>query len=415
MTIDRSFPELTSCSGVLTVEMDDTADRPPPPLDRDHAQHLATAMAADLSRILGGIEHLGMVVPGALYDQTEILRPALPLFKALDAIFKGSLGEAGHTPGLIALGCASGRFPIAAIDPIRAPGSGPLLLVPFTLVGHQPAVTQLAGAMENHLLQNGEASVATRRSIQDNFGITPRNLSYATVADLFALLKVQLDDNGFGPLWTLLEHALFSHPGPRQSVLETGNRFVVEQGRVHTPFYTFDAWASFGPGREQDGGALGEGYAAWTRAQRQYTAALEAYGLETITVAGAADLERNDPQEALAALIEAETLSGAYLLEAVSRSEGGPERRLEITHQQAGDLGTFAYTLLALDGAGMPLTLEHYYPLTLAGLEILIQDLKTRSEGLERQVLHPDGPVWSVGQRRLQAAKSRQSAPDRRH
>lgn len=420
MTAYRSFPELASCSGVLTVELNDLAGRPPPPLDRDGARRLATAMAADLSRILGGIEHLGMVAPAALYDQTELLRPGLPLLQALEDIFKGTLREADYTPQLLALGSDSGRFPIAAIDPARAPGSGPLLLLPFTLVGYRAAVTELAGVMENRLLQDGEVSAATRRLVQEGFGIAPRNLSYATVADLFALLKVQLDSNGFGPLWELLEHALFSRPGPRQAVLETGNRFVVDQGRVYTPFYTFDAWAGFGPGRDLEGAELGAGYAAWTRAQRQYGAALAAYGLTLRQVAGAPGLDRDQPGDALAALLGAPALDGDYLVETASRTgwntdARGTERRLEITHQQAGELGTLAYTVLALDAAGSPLALEHYYPLTPSGLETLIRDLKARSEGLERQVLHPDGAVWSAGQRRLLPAGAGLPPADRRH
>ncbi|MCB1779834.1 MAG: hypothetical protein KDJ34_07030, partial [Candidatus Competibacteraceae bacterium] len=93
--------ELSHYAGLLAIELDpqraDFTGIPPEPLSVAAASALAGHLAKDLSRILDGIEHLGLVLPGALYDQTEILQPGFPLIRALADIYRGSL-RGGFTP-----------------------------------------------------------------------------------------------------------------------------------------------------------------------------------------------------------------------------------------------------------------------------------------------------------------------------
>jgi hypothetical protein len=417
-TVRSTFPELSSCSGVLTIELNPAAGTPPAPLSREAAAHVAGYIAEDLSHILGGIDHLSMVVPGALYDQTELLRPAFPLFSALEDIFRGTLRDADYTPQLIALGTDGERFPVAALNPIRRPGSGPLLLLPFIFAGYQQDISALSNTMENRLLQNGDVSSATRQAVQQAFTVQAVNMSYATPGDLCALLEVQLENNGFAPLWQLLEHALFQRPGIRWVILASGNSYLLSDGEVYAPFYTFDDWAQFGPGRDVDAAQLGTGYSTWVRAHRQYTLTLEAYGLPLHLVMGSPALEQADDEAALAAVLAATRLDGDLLVETVISADcGSPEQRLIITNQYQAELGTLAYTVLALDQNGTLVSLENYYPLRLQGLETSINRLIQRSEGtgIERQVLHPQTLVYSASERCLSAAADSKAYPPSRH
>lgn len=414
---DTAAPALRHYAGLLAIELDpqrsDPAGVPPEPLTVAAATALAGHLAKDLDRILNGITHLGLILPGALYDQTEILRPGLPLIEALVALYNGSSRSQGtaFTPQLIALGADRGFFPLAAINPLRRPGSGPLLLLPFCFVGPSDDIARLARIMEDTLLQNGATSPATDEAVRQAFDLTALNLSFATVSDLCALLRVQLESNEFLPLWELLEHAWFERPGTRSVELEAGNRFLAAEDHVHTPFYTFNDWAQFGPGRALPGAELGGGYLRWARAQRQYVLALEAYGLHVRRVLASPHLETTlatvDDAAALAAFRDIPCLSGDYLVERIFHNDSEqPEQQMRITHQADPELGTLAYTVATLDADGQLARLEHHYPLRPQGLPVIADQLVQRcaEQGTERQILHPGRLLYSESGRSLRAA-----------
>jgi hypothetical protein len=402
--------ELHSCSSLLAIELDlSKAPLPPLPLllSREAAAEMARHIAEDLDAITDGIYHVGMVVPGALYDQTELLRPGFPLLKALEDIFFGTVRHGQFVPQLIALGTDESEFPIAAISPKRLPDSGPLLLLPVTFLGHEDDIAILSDALEDDLLQRGEVSAATQDCVSETFGIQALNMSYATVGDLCALLQVQMENGGFADLWALLAQALFRNSDTKQVVLENGNRFLLEGNRLYVPFYTFDSWAQFGPGRDRDASELAAGYGEWVLAHRQYTLTLQAYGLELRLLMGAPNLEQKDEQHALAAVQGAQPLEGDFLVEVViPNRDDTPIQRLLVTHQVDRDVGAIADTVQGLDGDGRMLSLEHYYPLHLEGMDAIAEQLIQRSEkiGVERQVIRPEHLVYSATRRGLEAA-----------
>ena len=419
--------EFSHYAGLLALELDpqraDFSGVPPEPLSVKDATALAGHLAKDLDRILGGIDHLGLILPGALYDQTEILQPGFPLIGALADLYRGSLRD-GFIPQLIALGTDGAHFPVAAIDPRCQPGSGPLLLLPFCFVGAREDIARLARTMEDTLLQNGEVSQATREAVQQVFGLAALNLSFATLGDLCALLRVQLEGNELLPLWELLEQAWFERPGVRSATLDGGNRFLVAGDHAHTLFYTFDDWAQFGPGRGLPAAQLGDGYRCWAQLQRQYAMALEAYGLHVRWVLANPQLEETlmavEGEAAKAALREIPCLSGDYLVEALFQNDSeNPERSMTITNHADPQLGTLAYTVMSLDAGGQLLRLEHHYPLRPQGLNAIIDRLIQRcaEQGIERQVLHPGRLLYSENGRSLRAATIADlpAPPERKH
>ncbi len=414
-TIDTIDSKLLHYAGLLAIELDpqrtDPTGAPPEPLTVAAATALAGHLAKDIDLILGGIAHLGLILPGALYDQTEILQPGLPMMSALADLYRGSNRGKPFTPRLIALGTDHGGFPVAAINPLRRPGSGPLLLLPFCFVGADDEIAALARVMEDTLLQNGSVSAATSEAVQRAFGLAALNLSFATVSDLCALLRVQLESNGFLPLWELLEHAWFERSGTRRAMLDTGNCFLVAEDHAHTPFYTFDDWAQFGPGQEIPANELGKSYLDWVRAQRQYALGLEAYGLHVRRVLANPGLEQilsgADDAALLAAFREIPCLSGDYLVERIFHNDHEqPEQQMLITHQADAELGTLAYTVTTFNTNGQLLRLEHHYPLQPQGVSVIARQLTQRcaEQGAARQVFHPGQILYSESGRSLRAA-----------
>ena len=54
-------------------------------LGNSDAEQLVAHLAADLKSLFADISSCSLIAPGALYDQTQILRPGYPVFRALEA------------------------------------------------------------------------------------------------------------------------------------------------------------------------------------------------------------------------------------------------------------------------------------------------------------------------------------------
>jgi len=370
---------LSATPVVLTVEIaiQNVLDgkRPPAPLTRQQADELLDAVAADLAAILGGgLDAYGLVLPGALYDLTELIRPGLPMVEALLEIYRGSLPPGEFFPQLMAIGDSAERFPVPSIAPARRPGSGPLLVLPLLFVGERGGIEKLQVRLETMLLEKGRAGTHTEAAIRHHFGLEPENLAYATFNDLCALLKIQLGHAGLEGLWNVLENALYRPDQTEHVDLPEGNRFVVRGGMVYTPFFTVDQWLG-------QGGSV-DGYVAWTKRQRVYEAGLAAHGLTVRRLDPKAPLdehcggkwERIGEQYALPETVVLEPgqrpddLSGASVV--------------WLTEQSLPELGPVAYTVLVQAGDGRVLYLGNEYPLSASGIRTIRDYWGTRAKEL---------------------------------
>ena len=387
--------ELASFTVVLAVEVDGSA-RPggqtSTALGRQAAMLLAEAMGADLSRLEPAVADCALVLAGALYDQIEVLRPGFPLLEALETIHRAGLRETpGFVPGIIALGVEAGRrFPVAALNPGGDHWRGPLLLTPAVLVGPVATVDSVVASLEPRLLHEGRAGPPLREALAQHFGIRPVHVSYATLADLCALLNVQLENAGLLPLWELLQHAFVEHPGSARIELPEGNRFQLQDKVVTSPFLSLARWALDHPEPVPERTA---GYLRWTQLQRQYATALDAYGL------------------AVQQGVEHDQAAGAtagWLREtARDRSDTvhGPAA-LVVTEHSHPALGIVAYSADLRDEAGGLLRRDHYYPLRADALEPLLGHLEALAAAarVPMRTLRPGGVTVSAGDDDLTAA-----------
>lgn len=399
---------LSATPAVLTIEMDSrlimSGQRPPEPLSRDAAEVLAAAIAADLRRILGDVvRDAGLILPAALYDLTELLQPGLPRVEALLDVYRSSLRGGPFEAHLLALGSAGGRFPIAELMPARAPGSGPLLAVPFALVAPGPALDAVRERLESDLLEKGRASLDTDRVVRGQFGIEPVNLTYATFHDLGALLRVQLAHAGFEPLWQIVETALYRPDEPLQVTLPSGNRFLALFGRVWTPALGFDAWVDrHHPDAEAQ--AAIDGYAAWQKAQRQYMAGLGAHGLEVIPAEPRPGVYAADVESALSVAQQASLPDPLRFTVTVSgTADVTSASAVVLTEQAAADIGPFAYTVLVQGAGGELAFLGHEYPLAPGALAAIREEWEGRARqlGASFQIERPAQAVVSGRPARL--------------
>lgn len=267
--------DLLHCYGALALE----CASPPrqPTLAREAATELADHIANDLARLLPGVERLDLSIAAAAFDPAELLRPGWPLHATLSELTQ----RAPKTSESRVLGFAAfeGAMP-PGLQPDPQLQDGPLRLIPFTLQGDADAVLAVGRAMEETLLETGMANAATSLFAQIAFGATLEHARYLSLHDLCAMTAMQYQHAGIGPLWPLVEAALFSPESecwldaPPEPLACYGN------GKVRIAQWRFDGWseAGFAPA----GAApekLSRAFDFFQARQRQIAALLGAHGI----------------------------------------------------------------------------------------------------------------------------------------
>ena len=327
----------------------------PAVLDSRDAEQLLSHVAADLTSLLPEISGCSLITAGALFDQTQLMRPAFPAFRALEDVAISDRADR-FKARLVSIGATDGAMPVSSLQPLGDIPLGMLQLLPVVIHGPADRVEELGQAMEYRFLEEGQLSAHSAAWMQTAFNIEIAHARLMTLTDLNAMLRLQLDHFGFLPLWELLDAALNDAPERLNVSGSGGQQFEWRDGVVQTRFETFDFWASQGGGRELPAARLqlATGYAEWTRELRQYITTLSAHGL---------DFSFHLPDSA-------QPLEGTWFREA-SRQPAG-ELAAAITEHSMDDLGTIAIT--AVTGGEV----DNYYPLVPQGLNDVHRHLRGR-------------------------------------
>lgn len=331
-------------------------------LDQGDAEQLLAHLTADIGNVLGGIRKCHLVASGALFDQCQVLRPALPVFEALSGLLGDSAAEA-LTPGQTALGARDGAMPLEDLSP--DPGIPPavLLLLPMVIAGPEGLIRELAEEMEHRFLGEGQVSAHTASWMEAAFGIGISHARFMTLTDLNAMFRLQLEHFGYLPLWDLTDAAVFERNDPLLLEAPNGMRMRWCGTEAHIEFQTFNYWAHQGSGKDVSADGLGEAYAEWSRELRRYTSTLAAHRVPLRF-----DLPDNCQGE----------VSENYLCEDAEPLTAN-QPMASITEHSRDDLGIIAITV---QSGGR---LKHFYPLTPGGLNEIhdhIQNLELRGEGM---------------------------------
>jgi hypothetical protein len=343
-------------------------------LDQGGTGQVLAHLAADLASLFPGAASFPLAMPGALFDQTQLLRPGFPVYRRLENQL-----QANPETDRLGLGADHGKMPWPELEPETAIPLGTLLLLPLVIGGPGDAVREIATQMEHRFLESGQVSAHTAQGLEAHFGVSVNHARFMTVTDLHAMLRLQLEHFGFLPLWELLYAALDEEPGPRQVTGGGGQRFEWRDGAVHCQFETFDHWANDGTGREHPaaGQLLARNYADWVREYRQYLTTLQAHGVPVVQrLAGA----------------PGRVLGDSFLVEESRLTPG--KNAAQVTEHSLGELGTVAVTVIR---AGRQL---NYYPLLPAGLNELHAHIRESGQ-LSGAVSFPGCISYGERERRL--------------
>lgn len=349
-------------------------------LDKVAAEQVLAHLAVDLTALLPAISRCSLSMAGALFDQTQILRPKFPIFKALKDLQQSSNPGSDFQPRKLSIGADVGQMPLKELQPIENIPLGLLQILPLLVSGPADLIDELSGEMEHLFLDRGQISAHSAKGLESHFQVSVNHARFMTMVDLNAMLRMQLDHLGFLPLWELLDAAI-NMPG---QVLQTGNpdgpNFKWQDGVVHSVFETFDWWAQHGGGAEKpaDKQQLQSAYADWTRQYRQYLILLAAHDISVNQYLPGLD----DTPIADTFLVEESTVKPS-------------ESAAAVTEHSAHDLGIVALTVV------QGVRQMNFYPLQASGLNDLHQYIQ--QQGYSGDTAYPGGVCYDENLRQLVA------------
>ena len=349
-------------------------------LERVAAEQVLAHIAADLTAMFPAVSRCSLSMAGALFDQTQVLRPHLPVYSALETLQQSSNPGTDFQARLLSIGSNEGQMPLQELQPFEDIPLGLLQILPLLISGPAKYVEGLIDEMEHRFLEQGQVSAHSAKALESQFQVSINHARFMTITDLNALLRLQLEHYGFLSLWELLDAAM----APSMNALEVntpeGLTFKWQDATVHSSFESFDWWAKYGGGAEKpaDEQQLQSAYANWTREYRRYLTMLTAHGVRV--------------SQHLPGLEDAE-LTTTFLLEESTRP---PEpSAAPVTAHSVDDLGIIAVTVVS-GGRQM-----NFYPLQASGLNDLHQFI--RDQGYSGDIAYPAQLCYDESSRQLVA------------
>lgn len=362
-------------------------------LDRSEAAQVIAHLATDLTGMFPAIKHCSLTMTGALFDQTQMLSPAMLVYKAMETLQQSSNPGSDFEPRLLSIGARDGRMPLDELQPFENIPLGLLQILPLLVSGPADHLSndaagnpcnnmdELAEEMEHRFLEQGQLSAHSAKGLESQFRVAINHARFMTITDLNALLRLQLEHYGFLPLWELLDTAIHASETTLEISTAEGLRFKWQDGAVHSFFESFDWWAQYGGGTETaaTGQQLQTAYADWAREYRRYLTMLTAHGVRVSQhLAGLEDAELTDTF-----LIEESTMQ--------PQQDAAP-----LTEHSAEDLGTVALTVVSGDRQ------MNFYPLQASGLNDIHQYI--REQGFNGDTAFPGKITYHEDMRQLIAA-----------
>ena len=352
--------------------------RRPAILERVAAEQVLAHVAADLTAMFPSVVGCTLSMPGALFDQTQLIRPELPVYTALEALQQSSNPGSEFLPRLLSIGSSEGAMPLPELEPFRDIPLGILQILPILMTGPEDLVIELGEQMEHLFLEKGQLSAHSAKGLESHFQVSVNHARFMTITDLNALLHLQLKNFGVLPLWQLLDAAMNPSTADFEVRTDKGPVFTWREGVVHCFFESFDWWAGYGGGADIPGDdqQLQSAYANWTREYRRYLTMLLAHG---VTV-----------HQHLPGLEDA-ILTDSFLVEESTTTPLA--NAIPVTEHSANELGTIAVTVVSENRQ------MNFYPLEASGLNDIHQFI--HEQGYAGGVAHPGRICYDTAKRCL--------------
>lgn len=210
---------LSSLPVILAVEFKE-ATTPKIYFQREAAQPLANQLSFELGKQLKSLDGLGLVWMAASYDSAQILRPGLPIFKALDDLYRAGLRDPLDVPQVMTLQALRGNAPSPALSVDESLLGGPIVFIPLLLMGEASAIAEAGQVLEANLLETGLTDARTALMLVEALGQQAEHARLMTLNDLAAMMSMQYSHVGMQDVWKVIESAVLQVSADSLSVAD---------------------------------------------------------------------------------------------------------------------------------------------------------------------------------------------------
>lgn len=266
-----AFDQRECCVCFLALELAPGAPQLNSTLPRAAAEELGALIAAELSRLCPGIETLGLVFVGALFEPEELLKPGLRWAQWLNDQYRLAAGTSSASQ-LLFFGERDGRMPIRELEPDARRASGVLKLMPILLRGEAAQLAPIAERLEAQLTEIGIAGPPLMQCVQGWCGQQVAHGCYMTLLDVLAFERAQLEQAQLSVVADLLEIVFLSPTRPESVRQAPGIQWTWTGQDAEARFLGERAWC------EQTALPAAQ-YLDYVRLQRQIAAGLDAFGI----------------------------------------------------------------------------------------------------------------------------------------
>ena len=231
---------LSSLPIILAVEFKE-ATLPNLYFQRELAQALANQLSFELGKQLKSLDGLGLVWMAASYDSAQILRPGLPIFKALDELYRAGLRDPLDAPQVMTLQALRGQAPSPDLAVEEALLGGAMVFIPLMLMGDAAAINEASAVLENNLLETGLTDARTALMLVGALGHQAEHARLMTLNDLAAMMSMQYSHVGMEAVWQVIEAAVLSAaPITEANPTDASTALQFQSGTVSLRLQNFD-------------------------------------------------------------------------------------------------------------------------------------------------------------------------------
>ena len=357
-----------SClKGMLTIEtFFDGSTLPKLVLEQDVIKSLNIQISKELQSIIPHLDDSTYAIVGGLFQSSEILQPGFPIHNQLRQYANAALKGENNRRNQLVIGANDSKLPKGLMRNNKAQIT-PLLLMPFVIITENQETKDI---FETQLMHKGMSSVDLLQQLQNAIGVKIRHVNFMSVLDLAAMMHNHLQMAGFEPLWNILEQALFNENPETKAITRQHNEFYLSKKIVFTPFFSYQTWSKYGPGKDLDNKE--EAYLHYTQVQRQHVATLKEHGIDIRQFEPNPEIWPTSENHICFATLDKARINGEFYHEVIIPLN--KDHSTKVDKNDHPNLGIIFYQVTDKNGG-----LEYYYPITDVGIKEIETILKYHS------------------------------------